>query len=551
MKLNKYLMLIAASALTLTACDDYLDVPSENTLTTDSFWGSPAQLEQGLNGVYHDLIPAAYHMYYLGELPSDNNYFEWDTERTWDRLAAHDGNIQNLDELNNAWVDYFKCIAHANTFIENADRVSGFKDEVNGVSAIRNQMIGEAYFIRAISYFELVQAFGRIPVFTKTLSNAEAVDPAVGGQQEPKVAYDQVVEDLKTAESLLNNAPTDYRGNAVAGKPTQISAKAMLGRVYLTMATHPDYKGGDSFKQQAASKLKEVLDYVGASGTPTKYWAKTAEEWGSMFLHENDNKYYIFELQYATDAAKTLGNKAIFEMQPEVRNGKFYPVRIFGNKIFVMNDLLEAYGHPKDENGNWVSSYGNGTGNADMRADWTVCYLSGSDLVNDQTGSGYSGNPFYTKFLETTPKRVHYGKTALPLVYDDYYKDEINFPVIRLEDVMLMYCEIQGCNAETLHLYNLIHGRATGNELSQAEASANWDALIKLERRLEFAQEGIRWHDMVRRGETLEKKTLLQTYSTGFASQAVGVYTDYYRFAIPQNQINVKDGLYTQNPEYK
>lgn len=545
--MNKYLMLVAASALTLSACEDYLDVPSENTLTTDSFWNTAEQIEQGLNGVYHDLIPAAYHTYYIGELGSDNNYFEWDTERTWSTLAMHDANITSLDELNGFWVDYFKCIAHANTFIEKVEGVAISPESV------KNQMMGEAYFIRGFAYFELVRCFGRVPLITKTLSASEATSEP-GMQVEPKLVYDQVVADFEMAEKLLNNNPTDSKGAAVPGKPTQIAAKAMLGRVFLTMATHPDYKGGDSFKEKAASKLKEVLDYVGASGTPNKYWAKTAEEWGSMFIHENDNKYFIFELQYATDAAKSLGNRAIFEMQPEVRNDALYPVRIFGNKIYVAGDILEAYGHPKDANGKYVSSYGSGQGNADKRADWTVCYLYGDDLVNATSKQGYTGEPFYTKFLETTPKRVHYGKAALSLVYDDYYKDEINFPIMRLEDVMLMYCEIKGCNAETLHLYNLIHGRATDVELTEAEARPNWDELIQMERRLELAQEGVRFHDMVRRGELDAKVKMYNKvgYTTDYANTTKSAYaTSLYRFAIPQDQINVKDGLYTQNPEYK
>ena len=541
--MKKYIlaMPLAAAALAFTACEDYLDVPSSNTLTVDSFYGSPAQAEQGLNGVYHDLIPAAYHMYYLGELPSDNNYDEWDTERTWDRLAVHDPNIQSLDELSNAWTDYYKCIAHANTFLAKVPDISGFKSE-----EIKNQMLGEAYFLRGLSYFELVRAFGRIPIFDHEASPAEALTT---GQSEPKEAYDLVVSDFKKAEELLNNAPTDYRGTSVAGKPTQIAAKAMLGRVYLTMATHPDYNGGDEYKQLAKAKLAEVLSYAGIAensmGTPTKYWAATSDEWQSMFIHENDNKYFIFELQYATDAAKTLGNTAIFEMQPEVRNGAFYPVRIFGNKIYVAQDLLDAYGH------DGTSSYGSdGDHNKDKRADWTVCYLTGNDLINDQSGAGYSGNPFYTKFLETTPKRAHFGLSALSLVYDDYYKDEINFPVMRLEDVMLMYCEIAGYSNYTLHLLNLIRGRHT-TEYTAAEAQGNWANLVQLERRLEFAQEGLRWHDMVRLGQTQAKKEMLQKYyTTNYATMAISVYSNNYRFAIPQDQINVKEGLYTQNPEY-
>ena len=543
--MKKYLLALPlAAVLGLTACEDYLDVAPSNTLTTDSFWGSPYQAEQGLNGIYHDLVPMAYHTYYLADIPSDETYGEWDTERTWSTLCVHDHNITALDELNGAWTDYYEAIAHANTFLEKVPDITGFTSD-----AIKNQMLGEAYFIRAYCYFDLVRFFGNIPLFDHTLSLNEALTL---GQSAPTEVYKLIISDLEQAESLLNNAPTDFRGNAVAGKPTQIAAKAMLGRVYLTMATHPDVNGGDSYKQLAKGKFAEVLAYAGigegnTTGTPTRYWAADAKEWAGMFLHENDNKYFIWELQYATDAAKTLGNNAIFEMQPEVRCDSFYPVRIFGNKLYVAADILEMYGH------DGTSSFGSeGNHNKDKRADWTVCYLNGNDLVNATSGTGYSGEPFYTKFLETTPKREAYGYEALTLGYNDYYKDEINFPIIRLEDVMLMYCEVAGYSAYTLHLLNLIRERAT-DAVTAAEAQADWAGVVKRERRLEFTQEGIRWHDMVRNGQIEEYKAMLQKYyTTDYAQTAIAnISSKYYRYAIPQDQINIKDGLYEQNPEYK
>ena len=220
-------------------------------------------------------------------------------------LCVHDHNITALDELNGAWTDYYEAIAHANTFLEKVPAIEGFTSD-----AIKNQMLGEAYFIRAYCYFDLVRFFGNIPLFDHTLSLNEALTL---GQSAPTEVYKLIISDLEQAESLLNNAPTDFRGNAVAGKPTQIAAKAMLGRVYLTTG----------------------IGEGNTTGTPTRYWAADAREWAGMFLHENDNRYFIWELQYATDAAKTLGNNAIFEMQPEVRCDAFYPVRIFGNKLYL------------------------------------------------------------------------------------------------------------------------------------------------------------------------------------------------------------------------
>ena len=117
---------------------------------------------------------------------------------------------------------------------------------------------------------------------------------------------------------------------------------------------------------------------------------------------------------------------------------------------------------------------------------------------------------------------------------------------------MLMYCEVAGYSAYTLHLLNLIRERAT-DAVTAAEAQADWAGVVKRERRLEFTQEGIRWHDMVRNGQIEEYKAMLQKYyTTDYAQTAIAnISSKYYRYAIPQDQINIKDGLYVQNPEYK
>lgn len=102
---------------------------------------------------------------------------------------------------------------------------------------IKKQYIGEAHFLRALAYFDLVRYFGRIPIVTKTISQAEALSLL---QSEAVDVYEQVIiPDLEFACVNLNNTPKNYLGKNVEGHATQIAAKALLGRVYLTMAGFP------------------------------------------------------------------------------------------------------------------------------------------------------------------------------------------------------------------------------------------------------------------------------------------------------------------------
>lgn len=73
-----------------------------------------------------------------------------------------------------------------------------------------------------------------------------------------------------------------------AGQATLTAAKALLGRVYLTMAGFPLYD--EAKKDLARQLLEEVIDYADETG---KYWAKDADAWKRIWIHENDNKYHI------------------------------------------------------------------------------------------------------------------------------------------------------------------------------------------------------------------------------------------------------------------
>ncbi len=191
-----------------------------------------------------------------------------------------------------------------------------FLSKTDGVTfsseTIKNQFIGEAKFLRALAYFDLVRYFGRIPIVLEPVSVNEAM--AIK-QSEPVETYETaIVPDLEDAVKKLVDTPLNYQGNsASAGRATLTAAKALLGRVYLTMAGYPIQD--ESKKALAEQLFSEVIDYAFANN---KYWASTADEWKKIWISENDNKYHIFEIQYI--AAKNYGNPMVFNSVPAVNN---------------------------------------------------------------------------------------------------------------------------------------------------------------------------------------------------------------------------------------
>ncbi len=520
------------SALLFMACSDFLDVELENAQTTDTFYKTEGQLDQALTGLYHDLLPISKYTLIMSEDRSDNTYEESDgAQRDFVSIGRFERNITNLAILSDAWDDYYKLIANANMFLEKIAEIE-FSDE-----DIKTQYIAEAHFLRALAYFDLVRYFGRIPIVTQVVTQEESL---MIGQSEAKEVYEQVIiPDLEIACTDLNNAPINYLGKETIGHATQIAAKALLGRVYLTMAGFP--LNDTSKKDLAKNLFKEVIDYADETG---KYWAKTADEWQRIWISDNDNKYHIFEIQYQ-NGGTGLGNPMVFESCPTLYSA-YTTVRIFGNKLYCERSLSEEFQKK------------NAVGEMDIRC---VATIDTTKFVNTdgETPIQYTGEDFYIKFLEHKMKRAALGYSDIDNSIVDYNDWPINFPLIRLEDVMLMYAEIVGPTAEGLEMVNRIRTRA-GMDPIPTCSNEEFQEYVERERRLELAFEGIRWHDLVRHNNLQAIRDMFVRYATdeetGTVNEDILFYAqnvkdEMYIYPIPENQMRVKDGLYEQNEAYR
>ena len=323
------------------------------------------------------------------------------------------------------------------------------------------------------------------------------------------------------------------------GHATQIAAKALLGRVYLTMAGFP--LNDVSKKDLAKSLLKEVIDYAEANN---KYWAKTSEEWKRIWISDNDNKYHIFEIQYQ-NGGLGLGNRMVFESCPGLYSA-YTIVRIFGNHLYCERQLSKEF----------QKTY---NGEMDARC---LATIDTTKFVNTDgaTPIKYTGDDFYVKFLEHKMKRNQLGYSDIDNSIVDYNDWPINHPIIRLEDVMLMYAEIVGPTTEGLDMVNRIRTRA-GMDPIPSCSDDEFQKYVDRERRLELAFEGIRWHDLVRHNNLQAIRDMYIRYATdeetGLVNPDILALVQnvqdnmYYIYPIPEAQMKVKDGLYIQNEAYK
>ena len=281
----------------------------------------------------------------------------------------------------------------------------------------------------------------------------------------------------------------------------------------------------------------------------SRYWANGVFAINDMIYlinHDSDThhgKYHIFEIQYQ-NGGLGLGNQMLFEACPSLYSA-YTIVRIFGNHIYCERRLSEEFQKIYNEK-------------MDARC---LATIDTTKFVNTDgaTPIKYTGDDFFIKFLEHKMKRSQLGYSDIDNSIVDVKDWPINHPIIRLEDVMLMYAEIVGPTTEGLNMVNRIRTRA-GMDAIPACSDAEFQKYVERERRLELAFEGIRWHDLVRHNNLQAIRDMYTRYATNeetgqvnadILAFAQNVKDNMYIYPIPEAQMKVKEGLYKQNEAYK
>lgn len=523
MKLNKLFLqifMVIGLCVGFSSCDSWLEVESPSSRPTKSFFKTPTQAEQALLGIYNALLPIPEYNLLMSDGRSDDVWTEPadDKQRDYVDISVFNPNIYTASTINAAWNDYYKIVARANLFL---DKIQDLEFSDSDKVDIKATFMAEARFLRAFAYFDLVRYYGRVPVSVKSISADEAMNIP---QSEAVDVYNNVIiPDLEYAvQNMQESAYTSDGKLAAAGRATKVAAQALLGRVYLTMAGFP--LKDKSKLPLAEEQLKAVIDYANKTH---KFWAKTGDDWKRIWISDNDNKYHIFEVQYV--AEKNYGNPVVFMSVPNVGTD-YVGIQMSGNRITCDTGLEQLYKEYK----------------ADVRYEATVD----------------PNLKYFTKFFEHKIKRQALGYGDIDGLIVDRTYFPINYPLIRLEDVMLMYAEIVGPTAEGIEQVNKIRTRAGLPELTdEQKTSSAFQECVENERRRELAFEGIRWHDLVRHN------TFMQKIQAKFKSRAMDAngniirptYMNYvrnvtagtYLYPIPDVQMKAKEGLYQQNEAYK
>jgi hypothetical protein len=225
MKKNFNIYLLLFLSFSLFSCEKYLEVESFDKISDEFTIVDKASAETAVRGAYRSLASSNYSSSFQttillsgGDIKSLAN-------------AQTDLNIINYDLrsdigfLSTYWANFYNTINRANHVIEKVPLVN----DIKLTDDLRNKLLGEAYFIRAISYFDLARVYGNVQIF---LTPTKKVSDKLGVPQSTQVqVFTQVLADLNAAVSLLPNT-------VVRNRATKYTVYALRSRVNLYLKNY-------------------------------------------------------------------------------------------------------------------------------------------------------------------------------------------------------------------------------------------------------------------------------------------------------------------------
>lgn len=221
--------------------DELLNPVPESVLTTANAFESAKDLDLAVLGVYQSLQSRLPTDYELMEVPSDNMYgYYFATAPGMAEIGALDVSAEN-PKLNSFWKASYNGIFRANTVLANIDLPTDYSP------AQQEQLIGEAKFMRALFYFDLVRIFGGVPAITAVVTVDEAKEIPRASEQEN---YNLIVADLQDAVSKLPSS-------MIAGRASKGAAVALLAKVYVYLK---DWKTAQTYLDQLFNQFDYQLE---------------------------------------------------------------------------------------------------------------------------------------------------------------------------------------------------------------------------------------------------------------------------------------------------
>lgn len=530
----KRIFYILSIVLLFSNCsNDFLDTAPLTKKVNTSFYQTPEDIEQALNGIYSLMNPGTSlykHSFFVSELMSDDRFGGG---------GSVDSHIQAIAEFENyeydmylfPWQQNYKGIFRANMLLKSISQISNWQSDTQ-----KDKLEGEALFMRAFYYFDLARMFGTVPLILET-------EPQNLPIAAPEELFAQIASDLKLAIEKLPDTP--YSANDI-GRATKWVAQGYMARVFL-FYTGVYNKTELPLPNSDKITKADVVNYV------DECIERSGHELTSDFRDLWPYSYAKDDYSYAKDnnlkwVGEEGGNKEVmFSIRFGINNSNQFNL-FFG--IRMQNTYPFGYG------------WGCGPVNPQLWDSWDTADAirkigSICDVKTEKIG--YVSSPdqmqetylWQKKYMPINIKVDGASKSMFTQIYAPDQKhnnttcNTQEIMLLRFADVMLMGTELGSPKAQ--QYLDAVRARV---KLPSIPATLE---NIKKERRYELAFEGVRYYDLLRWHDAeaafskisniaVESEGKATSYSVTFNPDSKGF------LPIPPSQILISDGVLKQNP---
>jgi hypothetical protein len=589
----KYIFITALSAnLLMSSCS--LEEVNPSGVTVDKVANTKSGFNKLVNSCYFDLSRYFYgrNLLLVTEGGTDIWTSDLNSNNNQNYMKYASGGTMSLDMAKDYWNGAYDAINYCNIVIGRADQVTDFSSEQE-----KNALIAEAYFLRALYYFHLVEQFGAVPL---SLQETNAPNTESFRTSQLEVYEKAILPDLRFASENLPTSATN------AGRPSKKAALGLLAKAALQTKEY----GTDKYLEEALTAAKKLIE------GPASY---NVQLYGSFMDNFNEaNNKHNMESLYQIPYSQAYGSTNVYDHNNDfkrfyctptafgaVLSGGFQTVvgRWSGGNFMPSKYLMDVFKNPDGSlDPRYALSFQtNWTANTNYN--WTVDAVTQFDRLGAAVpvGTTVANNTIAIKIVrpeESTYATEKVNKLSQPYIWVDFadlygndqkvkmkytrvnqspgvvdnpfirfypsltkfnsgslispkannYTSDAYATVMRLGEVYLIAAEaefyLRGANGIAAGYINALRTRVSGQQIAAGDLSVQF---ILDERARELCGEYTRWYDLKRTGK-LNKTYLMQS------NPDVGQYfvdgTHGLR-PIPQGQIDaISNPAGFQNPGY-
>lgn len=470
----------------LSACEKTLEEVPKDFVSKANFYNSEEDAQAAIVGVYAGLQSDFFGMnhYLMTELHGDFIFGRGSQApiTIWNQILDQ----TSIGRCAANWSSLYTTINRANAVLDNVSEIEDIDPEV------KDQILGEAHFLRALSYFELVRGWGAVPIKTSESIDLSAVEAA----REPvSKVYELIVADALAAESGLGE------GDGQTGRASKWAAKMLLAHVYLTIE---DWEA-------AAEKADDVI----VNGP-----------FSLVEVENPDDFYKIFAVDSSTE---------------DIMSVHHSETKTSGIPTYIHRGQAVPYNYSSTGYFAWLpdtnSFIGDSWDDADLRKNFNL-YTEYQNADGDWVSLPETVPVLFKKFISNSSGQNVY-----------------SVPIYRFAEAYLIYAEAAsnangGPTALALERLNIIKRRAYGIDLNMPTSvdyvtglgADDFREIVLQERAYEFLLERRRWFDLKRTGTVQET----------FAAVGKNVIDERLLWPIPEDEINNNPAINQsdQNPGY-